>query len=114
MHALTVTRVRKFLAEEMAADAAGVDRWVRHWQSVGFAALEAALADRPSDWPFCFGDQPGWADLHLVPQLGAARRLGCHVSPYKRLLAVEANCVVLDAFRQARPEAQPDCPGDAT
>jgi maleylacetoacetate isomerase len=112
MHALTVSRVRKFLADDMASDEAGVDRWVRHWQSVGFAALEAALADRPTALPFCFGDRPGWADLYLVPQLAGGRRLGTDVTPYGRLLAVEANCVGLEAFKAARPEAQPDYPGE--
>jgi maleylpyruvate isomerase len=34
------------------------------------------------------------------------------VTPYGRLLAVEANCVGLEAFKAARPEAQPDYPGE--
>jgi glutathione S-transferase len=76
-------------------------------------ALEAALAARNTEWRCCFGDAPGWADLHLVPQLAASRRLGVDLSPYRRLLAVEAHCVGLDAFRRARPEAQPDFPAGA-
>jgi maleylacetoacetate isomerase len=54
---------------------------------------------------------PGWADLHLVPQLANARRFDCDLSAYPRLCAVDARCQALDAFRRARPEAQPDYPG---
>lgn len=112
MHAITVSRVRVFLREDLALGEDGVRRWVAHWHGLGLIALEAALAGRAVDWPFCYGETPGWADLHLVPQLAASRRNGVDVSPYRRLLLVEANCVGLDAFRRARPEAQPDFPGD--
>lgn len=111
MHALTVNRVRRFLAEELGVDEDGVARWLRHWMAKGLAALEATLERRAQDWPFCFSDTPGWADLHLVPQLRNARRFGCDVEAYPRLLAVEARCVGLDAFVRARPENQPDYAG---
>jgi len=114
MHAITVNRVRKFLASDLHVNEAGVQRWVIHWLGEGFAALEAMLAARPAEWPFCFGGAPGWADLHLVPQLANARRLACDLAAYPKLLAVEANCVGLDAFMRARPEAQPDFPGTAS
>jgi maleylacetoacetate isomerase len=110
MHAITVTRVRGFLHDRLNIDDGRVEIWVSHWMSLGFAALEAAL-DEPSSTRFCFGNEPGWADLHLVPQLAAARRLNFDVAPYARLLAIEAECVGLDAFVRARPESQPDFPG---
>jgi maleylacetoacetate isomerase len=108
MHALTVNRVRKFLGAALGADEAGMETWLRHWMALGFDALEATLARRAADWPFCFGSTPGWADLHLVPQLANARRLNCPLDDYPRLLAVESRCVVLEAFIRARPESQPD------
>lgn len=111
MHAITVMRVRRYLAEQMSAGEAAIAAWTVHWLSLGLAALEQALAERPTDWPFAFGDTPGWADLHLIPQLAAARRLGCELGPYPRLLAVEARCIDLPAFVAARPENQPDYPG---
>jgi maleylpyruvate isomerase len=107
MHAITISRVRKVLGR-LAVDEAGVQRWIDHWLTTGFAALEAELARRPRALAFCFSETPGWADLHLVPQLAAARRLGCDVAPYTRLLAVESNCAPLEAFVRARPEHQPD------
>lgn len=113
MHAITVNRVRKFLASDLEADEARVAHWVEHWLGAGFVTLEAMLTGRPADWPFCFGDAPGWADLHLVPQIANARRLGIDLAAYPKLLAVEAKCVGRDAFIRARPEAQPDFPGAA-
>lgn len=112
MHALTVNRVRKFLAGELGVGETGAARWTVHWLDLGFAALEAALAARPEPWPFCFSDTPGWADLHLVPQLRNGRRLGCELTAYPLLLGVEARCVDLPAFRLARPEHQPDYAGE--
>jgi glutathione S-transferase len=43
-----------------------------------------------------------------VPQLGNARRFATDLAPYPRVLAVEAACLALPAFRAAAPEAQPD------
>ena len=111
MHALTIMRVRRYLAETMGADAAAIEAWQNHWMTLGLTALEAALAERSQPWPFAFGETPGWADLHLIPQLRNARRFGCDLQPYARLLAVEARCIDLPAFRDARPENQPDYPG---
>jgi maleylacetoacetate isomerase len=113
MHAITVVRVRRYLAETMGVGDTATEGWLIHWMTLGLTALEAALAGRAQDWPFAFGETPGWADLHLVPQLRNARRFGCDVSPYTRLLAVESHCIDLPAFRAARPENQPDYPGIA-
>ncbi len=79
-------------------------------QQVRGFVIESLMA-RGNDEPFCFGDVPGWADLHLVPQMSAARRLGCDLSAYPRLLAVEQRCNRIDAFCRAKPEMQPDYPG---
>ncbi|MDR6667695.1 maleylacetoacetate isomerase [Rhizobium sp. 1399] len=110
MHSLTVQRVRRFLTNEYGVDDKGVECWVHHWLTLGLEALEATLKQRAVHSVFAFGDRPGWADLHLIPQLSAARRLQCDLSPYPQLLEVEQHCVVLDAFRMSRPEAQPDFP----
>ena len=110
MHTLTVNRVRKYL-DTLAIPEAGVAQWIEHWQSAGFATLEALLSRREHPWPFCYGHAPGWADLHLIPQMAAARRLGLALDAYPLLLAVEARCTALPQFIQARPEAQPDFPG---
>jgi maleylacetoacetate isomerase len=110
MHAITVQRVRMFLQTDLAVDQPGIDRWVLHWLGLGFGALEETLGRRTVGWPFCFGGEPGWADLHLIPQMGNARRLGCDLSSYPLLRAIEQRCSSLDAFRLSRPEAQLDFP----
>lgn len=110
IHSLTVQRVRSFLGKECGLEDSAVELWVDHWLVTGLVALETALEKRPVQFDFAFGDRPGWADLHLVPQLAAARRLKCDLTPYPRLLAVEQRCIGLDAFSLSRPEAQPDFP----
>jgi len=111
MHAVTVSRVRRFVAETLGAGAAGEAAWIAHWTQEGLGRLEAMLAERRELFTFCYGEAPGWADLHLIPALRNARRFDVPLDDYRRLLAVEAACVELPAFRAARPDAQPDYPG---
>lgn len=111
MHALTVQRVRHRLQNEAGLSDDDVRDWVHHWLRLGLDTLEAMLGNRRTASPFCFGDHPGWADLHLVPQLSACRRLGFVLSAYPLLTGIETRCVALEAFLHARPEAQPDWPG---
>jgi len=108
MHAVTVGRVRRFVADELRAGPEGEAKWLDHWTTEGLVRLEAMLAQRTVASAYCYGDAPGWADIHLIPALRNARRFDVDVTPYARLLAVEAACRDLPAFRAARPEAQPD------
>ncbi len=59
--------------------------WISHWIGEGLAAVEAQIGSSG----FCFGDV-GLADVYLLPQLYAARRFQVDLSPYPRLLRVEA------------------------
>ncbi|PWS34773.1 maleylacetoacetate isomerase [Falsiroseomonas bella] len=107
IHPIQNLRVLQYLKREMGQEQPAIDAWARHWIATGLAAFEARLAE-PAAGRFCHGDVPGMADLCLVPQLGNARRFGCDLSPYPRILAVEAACRALPAFMAAAPEAQPD------
>ncbi|WP_439496263.1 maleylacetoacetate isomerase [Bosea sp. (in: a-proteobacteria)] len=80
--------------------------WIRTAIADGFAACEALLPDSAA--PFCFGAAPGLADLCLVPQIGSARRFGLDLTPFPRLVAIDAACAGLPAFISARPDRQPD------
>ena len=112
MHAVDVIRIRRFLHQELRVEKDGIDHWQRHWLAVGFAALEKHLKSRPEPWTFCFGETPGWADLHLVPQVRKGlSRFGLDLSPYPLIAAIHARCADLPAFVAATPEAQPDYPG---
>jgi len=109
LHPINNNRVRRYLTEVVKAGEGQVAGWYSHWVATAFSSLEAQLARRPLS-RFCFGDAPGLADACLVPQMDNARRFNCDLSTYSRLLAVDAECRTLDAFRRAAPEAQPDYP----
>jgi maleylacetoacetate isomerase len=110
IHALGIGRVRKFLGT-LGVEGPGIERWQEHWVREGLTALESMLAQREHATPFCYGEAPGWADLHLVPQLRKARREGFDLTPYPLLRGVEARCLALDAFVRAGGEHQPDWTG---
>lgn len=113
MHAIDVIRVRRFLHNELAIDQAGIDHWQRHWFATGFTVLEELLARRQTPWPYCFGETPGWADLHLIPQVRKGlSRFDVDMSPYPLIDDVFKACVGLPAFIAAAPQAQSDYPGE--
>lgn len=107
VHPIQNLRVLQYLKRTLGQEQAAIDAWARHWIERGLAAFETRLAEQETG-RFCHGDAPGLADLCLVPQLGNARRFGTDLTPYPRVLAVEAACLALEAFRAAAPEAQPD------
>ncbi len=111
LHPLNNNRVRRFLADPLGVLEDGVRRWYDHWIAVALTALETTLRQRSHATAFCFGDEPGWADLHLVPQLANARRFDCDLAPYPLLCAVDVRCQTLDSFIRARADRQPDYPG---
>ncbi len=90
--------------KKLGHDQASVDEWYRSWVMVGFEAIETLI--RPG--PYCFGAEPGMADLCLVPQVFNARRFKVSLDVFPKIAGVEAACGKLDAFDRARPENQPD------
>lgn len=110
-HPLHNNRVRRLLRGRFGIGEPGERAWIRHWVEQGLDPLERILAARPRLLPFCFGEEPGWADLHLVPQMANVARFGLDPARWKLLASVAARCADLPAFRAARPEAQPDHPG---
>ncbi|MEM9138664.1 MAG: maleylacetoacetate isomerase [Pseudomonadota bacterium] len=112
MHAIDVNRVRKFLDEGLGLDQETRTKWSLHWFHEGFQRLEAELAQRPTAWPFCFGESPAWADLHLIPQVHKGiSRFKVDMSVYPLIHGVYRRCYDLPEFAAARPENQPDWPG---
>jgi maleylpyruvate isomerase len=112
LHPLNNNRVRKYLAGVMAQPPEALAAWYRHWSATALSSLEETLRRRPRATRFCFGEAPGLADLHLVPQLYNCRRFDCDLSPYPLLLAAETACRDVDAFRRAAPECMPDYAGE--
>lgn len=115
MHAIDVISVRRFLANQLGVGQDGLDQWQSHWFQRGFTALEALLQRRECQWHYCFSDQPGWADLHLVPQIQKGlSRFNLDLSPYPLLADVYRRCEQLPAFVAATPQQQSDYPGKLT
>ena len=57
---------------------------------------------------FSFGEQPGMADICLVPQVYNARRFDIPLEAFPHINRVVDNCNGLAPFREASPEQQPD------
>jgi maleylacetoacetate isomerase len=108
LHPINNNRVRRYLTDVLDTDDIQVRAWYHHWVREAFTSLEAFLARRPVQFHLCFGDRPGLAEACLVPQMDNARRFECDLSPYPRLLAVDAECRKLDEFIGAAPAMQPD------
>jgi maleylacetoacetate isomerase len=111
LHPLNNNRVRRYLGDVMEQPAAAVAAWYRHWSATTLASLEETLRRRRHTSEFCFGDTPGLADLHLVPQLYNCRRFDCDLTPYPLLLRADQACRAIEAFYRAAPESMPDYDG---
>lgn len=102
IHPLNNLRVLRYLEEELKQSADTVTAWYAHWIKLGFDALERQLSAPPMAGRFCCGDTPGLADICLVPQVRNARRYQIDLSAYPRIVAIDAACAEVEAFRLAR------------
>lgn len=83
-----------------------VNQWIAHWISLGLSAVERLIGDEG----FCFGDEPGLADVYLIPQLYAAERFNIDLGDFPRIRRVAALAEQHPAFVLAHPSRQPDAP----
>lgn len=107
IHPLQNLRTLQYLGTEYAQDQAGKDAWCQRWIGDGLAACEGLLANRPAT-RFAYGDQPGMAEVYLIPQMFSAQRFRVDTSAMPRLNAIAAACAELPAFAAAHPAVQPD------
>lgn len=77
-------------------------RWMQHFIRRGLAAFEKAL-DHSSALAFCHGDQPGLADICLIPQLYNADRWSVGYADLHRISKVSVECAKISAFVGAEP-----------
>ena len=104
IHPLNNLRVLTYLRGPLGLGEDAVKDWIAHWIMEGFAALEQ-MVEGPE---FCIGGAPSVADLCLVPQMFNARRFGVDLTPYPKLVSIDAHCQTLDAFQVAAPGRQGD------
>ena len=91
-------------AQCLGGDARHKTQWMHHFIARGLAAAET-MANRAGDGEFLHGDAPGLADCVLVPQLYNARRWNVPLGEMPRLVAIDAACQKMEAFRRAAPDA---------
>ena len=108
VHPLNNLRVLQYLDKELSTTQPHIDRWYRHWIMQGFEAFERHLQSRNSQTAFCCDDQPGLADLCLVPQVYNAQRYHCDLEAFPTIRSTVDHCLNITAFQDAAPEAQAD------
>jgi maleylacetoacetate isomerase len=105
IHPVNNLRVLKYLKEQLGQGQGAIDDWYRHWIAEGFTALEALA---PEDGLFG-SDLPNLADVCLVPQMANARRFELDLTPFPKLVRIDAALRGIEAFAKAAPEAvQPE------
>lgn len=77
--------------------------WMQRFIAPGLAAVEKMLDDAASG-AFCHGDQPGLADICLVPQIYNARRWEVNLSAMPHLVAIDARMQALAPVAAAHPD----------
>jgi maleylpyruvate isomerase len=110
IHPLNNLRVLKYLADEFGVSDGQKSDWYAHWVTEGFRACEHISVSHAHDGPYVFGKDLTLADVLLVPQMYNARRFEVPLDEFPRLNAVAEACNELQAFIDAAPENQADCP----
>jgi maleylpyruvate isomerase len=98
----TLAAVGRFTSPE------NVKEWARAAIARGLAALEV-FAGAYAGQHF-MGEAVTLADAWLVPQMYAARRFEVDVSPYPKLVELDARASAIPAFARAHPDRQIDAP----
>ncbi len=97
-------RVQKYLSAHFAANEQQKLDWLSNWVDLSFSALEKSLVAAP----YCNGEQPGLADVYLVPQVYNAIRFKQSLAPYPKIVSIYESCNELESFQRAAPEQQAD------
>ena len=103
MQPLNNLRVLKYLGHVLDLSNEQVTDWYHNWVKLGFDFLEDSIKE-----PFCLGEEVSLVDCCLVPQTYNAYRFKFDVSKYPKIETVYRNCLELQAFQNASPEAQLD------
>jgi maleylacetoacetate isomerase len=108
IHPLNNVRVLNYLTGTLKLTDAQKNAWYHNWVTVGFTALEQRLAGEKETGRYCHGDEPGFADISLVPQVANANRFKVDLTPFATIRRINDECLKLEPFRKAMPANQPD------
>jgi maleylacetoacetate isomerase len=108
IHPINNLRVLRYLHGRLGHGEDVIGAWYNHWIAEGFAAFESLLAGDRHTGAFCHGDEPGLADIALVPQVINSERYRLDLAPYPTIRRIFDRCMRLDAFAAAHPDRQPD------
>lgn len=113
IHPINNLKILNHLTADLGVTQAQKLAWYQKWIRQGFDALETLITRSPFfSGTFVCGDQPGMADMCLVPQVYNARRYEMDMAEWPTLAAIDAACAPLPAFEASCPENQPDTPDD--
>jgi maleylpyruvate isomerase len=108
IHPVNNKRILDKLSRDFSISNEDKARWYCGWIHDGFVAIEALLAARKVQSPFCVGDTPTLADICLIPQIANANRFKCALDPFPHIVGIHHNAMKLSAFNDAQPSKQPD------
>lgn len=108
IHPLDNLRVLQYLETTLNVGADAKMTWYRHWITTGFTALESQLPTLLGGETFSLGEQAGYLEALLVPQIYNARRFDCPLDDFPQIVALANACNELPEFIAASPEKQPD------
>ena len=108
IHPINNRRILERLRKELGQDEKVIQEWCSTWIIDGFNAFEALLKQHQLCGKFCFGDEPGLADVYLSPQVESARRFKVDVNQWPLIAQIDKNCMELEVFQKAAPMAQID------
>lgn len=108
IHPLNNLRVLNYLTGKLGQSDEAKNRWYRHWVETGLGAVEQLLERGGRMGRYCHGDEPGLADICLVPQVFNARRFNCDLGACPNVVAIADRLNALPAFEKAQPQNQPD------
>lgn len=103
IHPINNMRVRNHVRDLLPADPEAMNKWMAKWGDAGFDAIEALLTQSPLTGVFCHGDQPGFVDCFLVPQVANARSSGRDLAAHPTIERIAHACAGLPAFQRADP-----------
>jgi maleylacetoacetate isomerase len=81
--------VARYLAKDMQQSQDAIDTWTRHWMSNGLQAVESLLAAARGAGRFCRGEHPTVADICLVAQCTASRRLNVPIENFSAIARID-------------------------